>query len=364
MSVSFFASLVEPTSLLEPTLLLGSIFSLGYVLLWSWLQTFNANPSRQFMQVWGLLILHYLGYSMPWWALVCLLSLWQGQLDAVAAIPLLLTICVYFYATVICPNQLVVRNHHIDVGLEQPLKLAVFSDLHMGLFSGKPRHIRRLVNRLDSLSVDAIVMAGDWLYHPAADLVGQLLLFKSIDTPIYTVMGDSDAMHQPQHRGQWLLEDSLPQAFIALGITDISHRCVDLPQAHLCGVDTQLPSHIAIKHLPVSDLPSDRPNNRHSDHIGALDKPLILLMHNPDAIEQLPNIQHPRPIVITGHTHGGQIRIPKFGGVWTFRGSEQGLLSGLYQHAKAQVFVTSGVGVSGVPFRLGVAPCIDVLHIH
>lgn len=207
---------------------------LAYVILWSALQTFNANPSKRFMRIWSKLILYYAAYTMPIWALLLLLGWATKTIPALVDLSLLgvllpiAALLLYFYTVVIQPNRLRVHPQTIDLGLKTPLTVAVLADLRIGLYSGKPRHIRKLVAKINELSVDAVLINGDWLYYPSADLVGQLMLFKGVNKPIYTVMSISDLRYQSMNttkQGQPLLEDTLASAFEVLDITYIGQQC-------------------------------------------------------------------------------------------------------------------------------------------
>ena len=60
--------------------------------------------------------------------------------------------------------------------------------MHYGLYS-TPQQMQRLVAKLNSLNVDAIVVAGDWTYEPSKkiSLTEQLKPFSQLKYPIYSV---------------------------------------------------------------------------------------------------------------------------------------------------------------------------------
>jgi predicted MPP superfamily phosphohydrolase len=311
----------------------------------------------------------------------------------------------YFYTVVIQPNRLRLDHHAIDLDLSTPLTVAVLADLRIGLYSGKPRHIRKLVATINALPADAVLITGDWLYYPSADLVGQLMLFKGVNKPIYTVMSTSDLRYQSINttkQGQPLLEDTLSSAFDVLDISYIGQQCTSLP----------LKCTRATNALPVMPSASYSKNNKEgfrqqnlensptvavlcgwqdvpkqfadieeanaSDkaalgaEIANTTKPVIILASRFDSISDLPKSLQPRPLLITGAAKAIQKNI------WLAqkqkniaRSSEQSTLlnnsrmgkqRGLYQHGSAQIFVSSGIGTRGLPFRL-YRPTIDVLTI-
>jgi predicted MPP superfamily phosphohydrolase len=94
------------------------------------------------------------------------------------------------YARFIEPNLLVVKVFTIKTGYT--LKLALISDMHYGLYS-TPQQMQRLVDKLNTLDVDAIVVAGDWTYEPSKkiDLAQQFQPFSQLKT-LYSVVGNHD----------------------------------------------------------------------------------------------------------------------------------------------------------------------------
>ena len=384
---------------------------LAYIILWSGLQTFNANPTKRFMRIWFKLALYYAAYTMPVWALLLVIGWSQEVLPILAqlSLPLVLAAVIamgfYFYTVVVQPNRLRLDHHAIDLDLSTPLTVAVLADLRIGLYSGKPRHIRKLVATINALPADAVLITGDWLYYPSADLVGQLMLFKGINKPIYTVMSTSDLRYQSINttkQGQPLLEDTLSSAFDVLDISYIGQQCTSLPLK--CTGTTNAPSvtpdasyhqsnkegfkQQSLDNSPTiavlcgwQDVPkqfADIEDANASDkaalgaEIANATKPVIILASRFDSISDLPKSLQPRPLLITGAAKAIQKNIwlaQKQKDIERSRvqstllnNSRMGKQRGLYQHASAQIFVSSGIGTRGLPFRL-YRPTIDVLTI-
>jgi hypothetical protein len=88
---------------------------------------------------------------------------------------------------------------------------------------------------------------------------------------------------------------------------------------------------------------------------------LLSLTHNPDLAYQYPTNSQ-ADITISGHTHGGQIRLP-----WVYKlviPSDYFFDAGLYQVGNYPVFVSSGLGVVGLPMRFFRFPEINVLELN
>ncbi|MBF0657421.1 hypothetical protein IPZ60_01565 [Psychrobacter sp. NG25] len=377
---------------------------LAYIVLWSILQTFNANPTKRFLRIWVKLILYYAAYTMPVWIVLMVIGWSQNMLPVLAALSvpsLLLAIFatgMYFYTVVVQPNCLRVEHHAVDLNLSKPLTVAVLADLRIGIYSGKPRHIRKLVATINALSADAVLITGDWLYYPSADLVGQLMLFKAVNKPVYTVMSTSDLCYQSINttkQGQPLLEDTLASTFDVLDISYIGQQCTSLPlktmdmdtansqpfnQDILRQQDSDANSVVAAlcgwQDIPQRLADIDDSNTAAKAVLGAeivnAINPVIILASRFDSLSDLPKSLQPRPLLITGAAKATQEN-----SWWAQKtqdvqqSDEQSTLSnnsrlgkqrGLYQHASAQIFVSSGIGTRGLPFRL-YRPTIDVLTI-
>lgn len=80
----------------------------------------------------------------------------------------------------------------------------------------------------------------------------------------------------------------------------------------------------------------------------------LALVHEPDYINQLSKLV-PVDLQLSGHTHGGQVRLPGFGAVilppWG-----QSYVDGLYRVGTSQIYTTRGIGMVGVPFRFDCPP--------
>lgn len=89
--------------------------------------------------------------------------------------------------------------------------------------------------------------------------------------------------------------------------------------------------------------------------------PTILLSHQPSVLdfEQTRNVS----LILSGHTHGGQVRLPGLGALARFATKDLKYDRGLFRRGETQLYVSSGTGVIGLPLRLGVRPEIAVLRL-
>jgi predicted MPP superfamily phosphohydrolase len=131
------------------------------------------------------------------------------------------------------------------------------------------------------------------------------------------------------------------------------HNCA----THLYRPDLGLDIHLA----GVDDVLEGRP--RLSDAIRAIPAgaPLILLSHNPDIIvsPQLPRVD----LVLSGHTHGGQIKVPLWGPAHTqVAHVPRQHVSGFFRQGRTQIYITRGMG-EGIPLRFRAGPQITLIEV-
>jgi uncharacterized protein len=111
----------------------------------------------------------------------------------------------------------------------------------------------------------------------------------------------------------------------------------------------------------VDDLVEGTPNLQAALASVPADALLVLLAHNPDA--WLDPLAGRADLVLSGHTHGGQIRLPLLGAAHT-QGTHlaRSGASGWFRQGHTRLFVSRGVGES-LPLRLGAAPQIALIHL-
>ena len=88
------------------------------------------------------------------------------------------------------------------------------------------------------------------------------------------------------------------------------------------------------------------------------ERPTIVLAHDPVWFAHLPTGPH---FMLAGHTHGGQIRLPGIGIIRTATKAPRRWTHGLVEERGQYLYVTSGIGTSGLPLRWGVPPEIVLL---
>lgn len=304
-------------------------------------RTETIHPMKAFVH----LLAFYWSYLLwPLWGFSLYAGL-SGYYSLHESIFIFLVSSVLLYARFIEPHCILVKTlqyqFNAKTPLKRPVRIALIADLHIGLFSGHERQLKKIVSKLNQQKPDLVVVAGDWTYEPEHRLADELKILRNIEAPIYSVSGNHDEEY-PGPPIQALLKHALETN----NVMDIEGQMVEFEEFCLIGVGDLWAGKTDMRNLV--DLPQD--------------KPFILLSHNPDTVDMVPELAI-RPLMLSGHTHGGQVELPYITDYVMKKVSILGHKRGLYQHAHADVFVTVGTGMVGVPFRFRVPPTIDIIEI-
>src|ERR687889_30549 len=90
-------------------------------------------------------------------------------------------------------------------------------------------------------------------------------------------------------------------------------------------------------------------------------RPSVLLSHEPMALD-VPETRGVS-LILSGHTHGGQIALPLVGAPAAYVWEHLKYLRGTYESDGTQLYVSRGTGVIGVPVRLGAPPEVAVIRL-
>ncbi len=89
----------------------------------------------------------------------------------------------------------------------------------------------------------------------------------------------------------------------------------------------------------------------------------IIVSHNPDYLSELMRRgKFDFDLGLSGHTHGGQIRLPFLGAIH-YNVRDTRMADGLFQCPQGQVYTTRGLGVVGVPLRMNCPPEVAILSL-
>lgn len=259
------------------------------------------------------------------------------------------------YARRIEPTWLEVNQHELpidDLGAGfDGFQIVQISDLHCGRHLPS-EYLQQVVAATQRKRPDAIVVTGDFIHHGFRYVEQAAESLKDLSAPfgVYAVLGNHDhsirnALGIRRHKQ---LSRVITDALVARGIRVLDNESVTIHRGddrlHVAGVD---------------DLWSRRCDlDRALDGLDA-STPRVVLAHNPRTVERLGN--HRCDVMLSGHTHGGQVNWPGLGRVALSKKTRR-FAAGLYRHDKTHLYVNKGVGF-GWRFRFGVRPEVAVFQL-
>lgn len=211
------------------------------------------------------------------------------------------------------------------------IRIVHLSDLHAG--SEVPTaFLRRVVATVQELAPDAIVLTGDFIHSQPEDANALTDILQGLHAPhgVFAVLGNHDyAVNYSGDCGLPGVEQVIITALERAGVTVLRNQEVEITTGR--------------SHLPLYGI--DEYWSGRADvsplHTTAPDLPRIVLCHNPDVVQFLP--EQNTNVVLCGHTHGGQVRLPPFRPLLTMT-SDRRYWGGLTARGNGWVFVSRGIG--------------------
>ena len=230
------------------------------------------------------------------------------------------------------------------------LKIVQISDFHFHEYT-EAAFVEAVVRRVNEATPDLVVMTGDFVSskplprHLAARMSYHCAeILSRIECPLrYAILGNHDVL---------VSANAVTDALATHGIPVLTDSSVPLERdgrrLWLAGMQD------ALQQRP--DILTALPAGRNPDQ-----EPLILLAHEPDFADQVLGRQI--DLVLSGHTHGGQIRIPFLPPLLL---PELGTkyVEGLFRlRGGTQLYVNRGIGAVNLPFRFRCPPEISVITL-
>ncbi len=252
---------------------------------------------------------------------------------------------VVWYGSYVEPRKLVVNEFPIAVPNLPHLRIAVVADIHVGPYK-KADWTQKIVDALNALQdIDLLVMPGDFVFGGAGKFTPELAPLKDLKIEKkFATLGNHD--HDTVEPRNTVQSTLVSTALRDLGITELKNSRYFWEEQGIwvAGVDD-------------NDLGYDSLDQA----IGTVEQPKILIAHSPDIVDEVTN----KPdLIISGHTHCGQIRLPWMGALPFTIPSHNGKKLERHWYPDKNVFVTCGVGEVGPRARLLNPPEIDVLEVN
>ena len=240
-------------------------------------------------------------------------------------------------------KEYLIENSEIPQSFDG-LKIVHFSDLHFGRCIYE-KELRNVVDKINYLKPDIVVFTGDLIDRDTkntSDIKNILVKYLSqIDSKLekYAIIGNHD------YKNDYYTSIMEESGFIILNNSyDLVYNG-DLKPIFIGGLGNYS--------YKKSDI--DTTLSYFNDKVNDLYK--IILVHEPDVVDDLKNKNI--NLVLAGHSHNGQIVLPLIGPVYTPKYSKK-YYSPYYKVGNTDLFISSGIGCSGISFRLLNKPSINL----
>jgi uncharacterized protein len=232
---------------------------------------------------------------------------------------------------------------------ERPLRIVQITDPHLGPFMSV-RRLRAICARAVERDPDLIFLTGDFLtmesQRDVRHLSESLAPLRAMPGKVFACLGNHD------HEALDLVKRALTDNGVALLVDESTTVETAAGKVQIVGFDYHFRERSQRIHAVANANP------RLPEHLR------LILLHDPGAFRHLP--EGDADLVLSGHTHGGQVGLVSFGGGWTFL-RMFGLKipdHGLWARGRDRLYVHRGTGHYGFPLRLGVPNEESLLRVH
>lgn len=219
------------------------------------------------------------------------------------------------------------------------MRIAHVSDLHMGRWN---EILAVAQQALLTTEFDLLCVTGDFgtrkkIWPRSAELAKRFFTPLAERHVVYAVLGNHDHPGIAEHTAP-------PITFLRNRVVEVSFNGGKLL---LLGIEPTKPfdGHLA-EVMPMNGAP----------------RPAILLSHYPSSANRIR--ENTIDLVLSGHTHGGQVRFPVLGCVWAHDDIPRHMARGLHRLRNTMLHVSAGLGRSyPIPIRINCPPEISILTL-
>jgi predicted MPP superfamily phosphohydrolase len=238
------------------------------------------------------------------------------------------------------------------------LKIVQISDIHVGSFFNNHAKVNKAIDMINSLEADYVFFTGDLVNNTASEMDGWEPVFSRIlaKKGKYSILGNHDygdyvLWEEDGHKVENL--QRLINKHREIGFTPLLNESVQLEKdIWLLGVENW------------GKAPFRQSGKLAHTLNGVPDSALkILLSHDPSHFD-LQVLDTNIDLTLSGHTHGMQFGIERFGIKWSPVSLRYKKWAGLYQEGKQYLYVNRGFGYLGFPGRVGIYPEITEITLN
>lgn len=250
-----------------------------------------------------------------------------------------------------------IYSNHLPTAFDD-FRIVLLSDIHSRNFG---LNQKSLITRVKKMRPDIILVSGDWVdskHGEVATCVEQAKLLRQI-SPVWAIYGNHE-IRRIRKTGDDIIHGQLSDAGVKFLHTSGTRIERGNAYLNLIGIedDIQISEHARKK----KHIASTKSMLKRVMHGILPDEFTILMAHHPEFLNVYSS--HPIDLVVSGHAHGGQVRIPFIGGlVAPGQGIFPRYTSGKHNQNNTQMVVSRGLG-GWKPIRIFNQPEIVVMTLH
>lgn len=246
-------------------------------------------------------------------------------------------------------------------------KIVHLSDLHSKNYGKTEKKVLKILNRLNP---DFVFLTGDIVDWSTNDFKSCQVFWKELSKnfagKVFAVYGNHEHKNSQFKTFNKLFRETKIE--VLDNQSEKIYRGGDFIE--LVGIDDPYPGCKELGYggfqKKCSDYLQKNYNNNLRAAVGEIENekiPKILLSHSPEVFREVKKFNKKIDLVLTGHTHGGQINIPFFVNFILPLHYDQQYKKGLFKENSIYLYVNRGVGNSGLPIRFNSFPEIALIEI-
>jgi uncharacterized protein len=261
----------------------------------------------------------------------------QAGVGGIASVPFILS----GYGATYAAKTHQVRELTVPFG--RSLRVVQLTDLHAGIFMTR-EEIRRYADQAIALQPDLFVLTGDFISTSMAFLPGCLEEMARVRARY----GTFATLGNHEHWYGWLSELQTIFQKCRIPLLHNTHQVIQTEQGPFAVVG-------------IDDMRSGRPDLDAA--LAGLDSviPTLLLSHRPEIFPRA--AARGIPLTLSGHYHGGQVKLRLHGRDISFAHMRTPYPEGLYRMETCHLYVSRGIGTTFTPVRLNAPPEVTLLHL-